>query len=223
MNKLITDPNETTLNWIFEFLEYDLEKLNEWAFDKLKHEAEYYFIGQWLYFPFEFNWFSREDQDMYRRRGVERSRTNYVWSGTFPWKDSLQEVQGQIKNSLIKILSYRPDSLEWDGYNPGGQKPQKVWGIANVECVFFINPETVGVGYRLVIPPSKEPVDDSRFLIDNAVLTFYRCQSGLKNGSIRKCDHCGKYFLHLTKKQRRYCSPRCASRASVKAYRDKRK
>ena len=37
-----------------------------------------------------------------------------------------------------------------------------------------------------------------------------------------KCERCGKYFLHLTKKQRIYCSPKCATRASMKAYREKK-
>jgi len=53
--------------------------------------------------------------------------------------------------------------------------------------------------------------DQSLRRINKAVFFFMRLLDGLPISSIRKCIGCGHYFLHLTKREKEYCNPSCAS------------
>jgi hypothetical protein len=50
-------------------------------------------------------------------------------------------------------------------------------------------------------------------LVKRATFFFMRLLDGLPVSSIRKCIGCGHYFLHLTKREKEYCTPSCASRS----------
>ncbi|MFC1534389.1 hypothetical protein ACFL7M_13590 [Thermodesulfobacteriota bacterium] len=51
------------------------------------------------------------------------------------------------------------------------------------------------------------------------LMIFYRVLNGVQIGCLRECKECTKWFLHVTKRERIYCSNRCAAR---KANRDRR-
>jgi predicted anti-sigma-YlaC factor YlaD len=51
-------------------------------------------------------------------------------------------------------------------------------------------------------------------------LAFLHALDGLIIGHIRNCPECYQWFLHTSRKAKRYCSTRCANR---KAVRDRRK
>lgn len=50
-------------------------------------------------------------------------------------------------------------------------------------------------------------------VMNRATFLFMRLLDGLPVSSIRKCIGCGHYFLHLTKREKEYCTPSCASRS----------
>lgn len=55
---------------------------------------------------------------------------------------------------------------------------------------------------------------------DTLLLQFLRALAGVKFGDLRTCPECGKYFIHIAKRVRTFCSNKCASRL---ANRDARK
>jgi hypothetical protein len=46
---------------------------------------------------------------------------------------------------------------------------------------------------------------------DTFLIHFYRSLAALPIGALRRCPNCGNYYLHLTQKERTYCSNRCAA------------
>jgi hypothetical protein len=55
--------------------------------------------------------------------------------------------------------------------------------------------------------------NQSAQLINRAVFFFMGLLDGLPASSIRKCVGCDHYFLHLTKREKKYCTPSCAGRS----------
>lgn len=55
---------------------------------------------------------------------------------------------------------------------------------------------------------------------ENTLLqSLYQALDGVQIGSLRVCDECGNYFLHTSKKEKIFCTNKCAAR---KASRDRR-
>ena len=52
-------------------------------------------------------------------------------------------------------------------------------------------------------------------------LLFYLCQTleGVPFGAIKTCEECGNWFLHISKREKIYCSHKCGN---IKANRDRR-
>jgi hypothetical protein len=57
--------------------------------------------------------------------------------------------------------------------------------------------------------------------VELAKRTFYISANALPQNAIAPCKECGKYFLHLSKKVKYFCSPRCASRNLSRERREK--
>jgi hypothetical protein len=58
---------------------------------------------------------------------------------------------------------------------------------------------------------------------DSLKVVFLQSLEGLSNTFFRKCPECGKWFLHTTKKEKIYCTNKCATRKLSRDRRNKLK
>lgn len=87
------------------------------------------------------------------------------------------------------------------------------WKVGEVSLVFNRGPKGMFIRFNPLssflglyqVPKLEE-------WVELAKLTFYISANGLPQYAIAPCKECGKYFLHLSKKVKYFCSPRCASR-----------
>lgn len=214
------DPNIITLEWIFDFLSVDLSNVDELRLEALEDQAEYYFINQWRTIPLRGASVSDETAKMYRRRGIGRTRSDLRWPSDYPWASALKSIQGLLTNELQWILDLSPESESWGVVQPS-MIPHRVRNVGEVKLAFDISPDSFSVGYRIIDSPDEEALNDPDYLLNNAKRTFYLVLDRLPNGSIKKCAECGRFFLHLHKKPKMFCSQKCASRASARAHREK--
>jgi len=58
---------------------------------------------------------------------------------------------------------------------------------------------------------------------DEETLLFHFCQSidGIPIGAFRQCPECDKYYIHISKRKRIFCSPKCAMRDTNRKKRSK--
>jgi hypothetical protein len=72
-------------------------------------------------------------------------------------------------------------------------------------------------GYRIKVS-SKGDSPEEKILYD-----ILRSLDGLPLSAIRQCPHCSKWFLHLSKIDKRFCSTQCRTRSASKQSYDKKK
>jgi len=65
-----------------------------------------------------------------------------------------------------------------------------------------------------------EPVGSSEMVL---LFIFLKSMNSLPLKYFRRCEECGHWFLHVTKRERRYCNNQCAARKSTRDRRENRK
>jgi len=87
-------------------------------------------------------------------------------------------------------------------------------------------------GEKIKVRPSPDWIEDSTITmetqpdIDNENLFIYgfvKCLPGIATGAFRRCEECQKWFLHLSKRKREFCSNPCAARSGNRTRRAKQK
>lgn len=199
------DPKIQATKWFLEFLSDDLDKMSDLDWGKRIVEVEHYFfrpkfwvVGEAFKEPM---WYPKEILD---EATSMKDFTTHVESDhpAYPWRANLKHVQSELKEQLKKILA-------------GG-----MLNIAEVRLLWSIIDGKIALGY---LPP--ENLYDDSYDLPNlarlASISFAHALEGIPPGSIRTCRECGKYFLHLSKKERYFCSPKCTSKAMARKVRDK--
>lgn len=199
------DPKIQAAKWFLEFLSDDLDRMSDLDWGRRIVEAEHYFLRPTFWIVGE-----AFKEPMWHPKGLldeatsMKELTTHVESDhpAYPWRVNLKHVQSELKEQLKKILA-------------GG-----TLNIAEVRLLWSIIDGKIALGY---LPPEKLYDDsyDLPHMTRLASISFAHALEGIPPGTIRICRECGKYFLHLSKKERYFCSPRCTSRAMAKRDREK--
>ena len=133
-----------------------------------------------------------------------------MYPDNYPWRETLKEIQVSLKRIVEELSKNQPE-------NQG-----EIWKVGEVSLVFNRGPKGMFIRFNPLssflglyqVPKLEE-------WVELAKLTFYISAHGLRQYAIVLCKECGKYFLHLSKKVKYFCSPRCASRNLSRERREK--
>jgi hypothetical protein len=191
--ELHDEPQIEAVNWFLDFLNDDLDNISELAFNKRALEVRHYCLSYW---------FEKSMKDVLgkvheNKLALEdvRAIADYLYAlpEDFPWKDTIKNIQTNLKEFVENIIEF-----------PVAEK------IGDVSLTF-----RSGFGKWFIDINPIKPIgraDDPQKMIEAAKISFCLASNGLHKGSIKKCKECDKYFLHLTKKPKYFCSSKCGSR-----------
>ena len=194
------DPKVKAVNWFLDFLADDLDNMSDLDFSKRVVEIVYYFLYLWLW-PKAIPW--------------EGTKAFIGLAANHPSKDNLKSIQADLKQLMKEVTElqrFPPGSLlDTDRIVNFSDKGFSV-SICTLKAdwEFFIEQDTMTLAFRP--PDSASTLNDLEELKNAATMSLLSALSGLPTGSIRSCAECGRYFLHLSKKPKYYCSPKCGSR-----------
>jgi len=212
------DPNIETLNWICDFLNTDLCNLSNRELSSLKFRIEKYFINQWVDMPFLSHALDNQDHNMLRRDGLRYIEGSKVdWPKDYPWFDTIEKIQSILKNELKKPSSRAPmKTKDGDLYilkNTSSRLPLSIeWG-----------PYGASVCGRVFKKDWQRKIGNPSFLVNHTRLVFHLCLLFSPDSRMKICkeEHCGKFFLGSSSREKNYCSPKCASKAGAREYRER--
>lgn len=188
----IEKANFSTVNWIFEFLADDLDKVTDLEFSKRVLDAQYHFVDQW-----GVDWLGPSGSANTRVTVLSPQR----YPRNYPWRETLKKIQVRLREIAKELSQDQPK-------NQG-----LIWKVEGVSLLFEIGPKGMFIKFNPlsgILDFHKIPKPDE--LVRLAERTFYISAHGLPPNAIEPCRECGNYFLHLTKKVKYFCSPRCAVR-----------
>lgn len=206
------------VNWILEFLADDLDSISDLDFSKRVLDAQYYFLDQW-----RVEWVgarelaSRENDKVgkvLKKRAPTEKRLSVIgpwrYPDNYPWRETLKEIQASLKRIAKELSENQPE-------NQG-----VTWKVGEGSLVFNRGPKGMFISFN----PLSSALDIYQIpkleeLVELAKSTFYISANGLPQNAIAPCKECSKYFLHLSKKVKYFCSPRCASRNLSRKRREK--
>jgi hypothetical protein len=199
------DPKMQAAKWFLEFLSDDPEKMSDLDWQKRIVEAEHYFLRPTFWIVGEAfkepMWHSKELLD--EATGIE-DFVAYIESdhAPYPWRANLKHVQAALKDQLKRILA------------------DDMINVTEVRLLCSIIDGKISLGY---IPPEKLYEDSYSLpnLTKLAVISFAHALERIPPEAIRTCQECGRFFLHLSRKPRYFCSPRCTSKAMAKRVRER--
>lgn len=191
------------MGWILEFLADDFDNMSPLDFSKRVLDAQFYFVDQW-----GTEWLAPPESK--KKAPTEMKVIGLRYPDNYPWKETLKKVQASLR-AIAKELSEN---------QPGRQGV--IRKVEKVSLVFEQGPKGMFSKFNPLsdilnlhqIPKPEE-------LVKLAERTFYISANGLPQNAIVPCRECGKYFLHLSKKVKYFCSPRCASRNLSRERREK--
>lgn len=202
------DPRIQAAKWFIEFLSEDLGKLSSLDFAKRAVEAQHYFMGPLRNLhpvwgkgdEITLGSFPRLKPDD-PKGGVHLIVS--PWPKDYPWEKNLPSIQKELKNFFEETLaSPRHDAV-----------------VDTIDLLFGLDGE--GTLRMRINFPIEDYEKDPSAVVRAAKRSFVLALGDIPAEAIRTCQECGKYFLHLSKKERSFCSPRCTSRAMAKRDRER--
>ena len=190
------------LAWFLDFLNEDFDRLSIVDFEKRKVEARYYFMNPGPFLPYGIH-----GVDMMSRNHGKGSDIFGEFPEDYPWGERLRDIQRDLKELVEDVLHkpiFRYESL---GAGRGGRRKiwePPIWKIADVGLYLFRG-STAEVFYNAGGDYSKMGV--------HAKVNFVHAMNGISPETIKQCQECGKYFLHLSAKAKYYCNPMCTTKA----------
>jgi hypothetical protein len=198
------DAKIVTLRWYLDFIQDDLDAMSDLEFSKRVLEVQHYFqsipmltlIG---------------DNPVVYVGWPDRGRLSQpvpLWPGlNYPWKENLKFVQKELKGFLTGLMKpFGPFSEILEGNVIVSIIPTSD-GAMNLGFIF--TDFTPGVSKEFFTPQK---------LAQMAKLSFSASIAGVPlNGvgkGVRICEECGRYFLHLSERERKFCSPRCTTKVT---------
>lgn len=193
------DPKFKALDWYLDFTSVDLSNLAEVEFRKLLLDAQNHFTSFAPTSPYS------HGLGAYLKYTGKKIDVDEI-PNDFPWEENLRRIQKELKSILQKVLSWRDikDELSW-------LKTFEIRADVGLHLGFFD-----GKIRTLILQPS-----NSFDLMNMARTNFIRLLSDLSPDVIRNCEECGKFYLHLAKRPRRFCTPKCTSKAMSRERRER--
>jgi len=222
------------LAFFVEFINTDLTKISRTRRERLAFEVHHVSHGGvWgsLDYP------APDNEPSEGSRGalfLEKWKAYYVQNTNLEqYQERLKDFLGQITRNANAVQGISQDVSG----RPSEEVSQLMFGVQLVtvkmamtfslqvrlfpEEKILINGQSVG---SLVGPFNLESAEQSpvRFGFrapshdDTLVYAFMRCLEGVPLASFRTCPECGNHFIHVSQRQRTYCSNNCASRAKVR-------
>ncbi len=188
------DPKFAAVEWFLGLISMDLSSISELDFSRLIVEAKHYFLKPMSSLPLPFH----EDFSKPTWIGKKELTGNIKIPGLsddYPWRETLEYIQVELKE-LIEARIRDP------GRSITITKADVDFG--NFGGIFRIN-----YGFLDLIIGK---LSDKEFLAQRSKIVFCYALDGVPADSVKRCLECGKLFLHLSRKERFYCSPQCTSR-----------
>ena len=223
--------NEANLNWFLEFMNLDIKNLYDG--DRQKWITEAIYIIE----------FGRPSLGLKRYGGHSREE----FEGKIE-KWSQQSILDQCQKKIKEFLENLYINIEESASSRSNFTIREKFKFSSVLQKFEVRtnikiqiPVTAGIEHRIVNENkdneewyhkvNKNKFYRSNFHIsfesdndeENFFLAFCFSLQGVTINSIRKCPECEKWYLHLSKKQKIYCSSQCASRFGMRTKRKKLK
>lgn len=176
------------VEWVIAFTQIDVDSMAEPMKKRFMEEAAFFaspYVGTF-------------DESTFRRR-VEEGKTDILMI-----KIDLKKIQ----QALTPIVRWLISNAQIKNVANGLFIDHKLEGILSI---LALDKDQTGID-RIVIAHTPNYQSANSPLEKNAELNFSELLTGLPIHSVKKCEGCGKYFLHVTQRQRRFCSPRCYSR-----------
>lgn len=204
--KKTDDPKIQAAQWFLEFISDDLEKMTPLDFDRRVVEAKHYFMEPkkdlaWLLYSGKS--FSGQSFSGWPEQG--RIGIKPILKDSYPWKENLKFTQSFLRDFLKESIKANNKISAFD-------KVDFLFGTVN------------GIMRAYYDPPNyliEDTHDDPSNLAKTAKFSFANALNGIPRDAIKTCRECGKYFLHLSKKPKYFCSPKCTVKATSRRRRER--
>jgi hypothetical protein len=200
--KRIDAPQIKALQWYLDFLSDDFERMSNLEFSKRVIEAQHYFTD---HIPSLSSAMPGKGESISPRFPSGDSLTHdrsAMWPITYDWRANLKTIQIELKEVLQEIMAH----------------PDVTIGIARVDLVAGQDYDgNIRLRYFHWYPQEVSEPERSRIL---AKVGFSVSLDRIPLEAIRVCKQCGRYFVHVSKKVRDFCTSKCTSRAMSKRRRD---
>jgi predicted Fe-S protein YdhL (DUF1289 family) len=222
--------DRSSLDWFLKFINLDTAALSDSDRHKWIRETVYMIDGGSPYRKFQA--VPRKEKAVSKKIGE--------WENS----DKLEKCQGYIKDFINELMSnierYISERSEWKPYNQFRRKSTfhrfETRGTLRVQLPLTSGTEHKSKNKRTndgetLYRITSEEMNKSKFRIifdaqsDQESLLMALCQSldRVPVGCLRQCPECRDWFLHLSKKEKIYCTPKCAARHVSRRRRQKLK
>lgn len=196
------DPKIQAVEWFLRLISEDLSRLSELNLEKLVIEAKHYLLKPVSSLPFPFH------EDFTKSTWIDKESLDQPieiigFPEDYPWRDILEYIQTELR----KLLEERIND------------PNFCTKICTADVYFGDNKGDLKISYSftdLIIGTLYK----KEVLTQRLKIIFCYALDGIPTEAIRKCLECEKYFLHLSRKEKYYCSPQCTSRSLSRKNRD---
>ena len=198
-----TNPSQVrALNWFMGFISEELGTMSDLEFSKLVLDVRHYVISYAFITPLDFPMWEGPDPIDYK---LHAEFEGIKSPEGFDWKDALINAQTELRESLDHWQTAK----------------DKIIPVAGVQLEITSVGDKFRVGYAL--PTTYEDCFDKDTLTKLAKISLCHALQDIRKDAIKKCkeEDCGRYFLHLSRKERYYCTPKCTSRDLSRKRREK--
>ena len=192
--RIIDKERLKALSWLIDFANLNLKELGAGDRAKLEVEAdEYLFPKEELNQMWQFWWEEHAKQTASDPKALPPLTKPLFYAenperGTEAYWAEIQNAHTAVQNNLRCFSTEHPDPysrIVW----PGEVMVGLVWGKDR--------------NFNLQWLPIMGE------LHDYVRINLYRLLDGLPCSSVQMCPGCGRFFLNLSKRRKKFCSPRC--------------
>jgi len=212
------------LNWFFDFLSTNLDKLGQGEFAKVATELSLTLLGRTT--------IGRSIEAVVLAKIEE---TDYTMSrnGLNKMKATQESLRSYVEQMMDGVKKTTEDGLTKNGFAHDIPRDEYTLTKVNVNII-----TTAGMIVSSSVEKqeenhsihrwSKEEIERAPIMVYEMALSgkealifqFVRALNGFSLSAIRQCPECERWYVHTTKRKKIYCSNRCAAR---KTSRDRRK
>ena len=195
-------PQVRALNWFMDFISEELGTMSDLEFSKLVMDVRHYVISYAFTTPLDFPKWEEMDPVYYK---LHAEFEGIKSPEGFDWKDALIDAQTELRESLELWKAAEDEIIP----------------VAGVQLEITLVKGRFRVGYAL--PKTYEDCFDKDTLTQLAKISLCHALQDISKDAIKKCKDkdCERYFLHLSRKERYYCTPKCTSRDLSRKRREK--
>lgn len=199
-----SDPSQAAiLEWYMEFISEDLTALSDLDLSIRALQVEHY-VTKYAFSP---SLDSRPEERPDPLLGPHDKFPRIQSRDPIRWKDVLLEIQSELKGFLELLMS---------------AESGKTIDVEKVQLEIGSKDGTFCIGHS--------PLGFSRYgwfephtMAQMAKISFSHALEGIPKDAVKTCKNkeCGRYFLHLSRKPKYYCNPKCTSRDLSRKRREK--